>query len=40
MIKDSIQDLVEVFNLVDMKAFINTPLSAYYDTEELKVSKQ
>lgn len=32
-------DMVEVFNVVDMKAFINTPLSTYYDTEELKQSK-
>lgn len=32
IIKDSLIDLVEVFNLVDMKAFINTPLSVYYDT--------
>ena len=39
IIRDSILDLVGVFNEVDMKAFINTPLSAYYGTEELTDSK-
>lgn len=40
LLKDPLGDLVEVFNVVDMKAFINTPLSVYYDTDELKESKE